>query len=406
MQILFTVFYVVLFTLQLITAVYLLIPFVFTSIHVIKKMIGAGDSGKRKPCVTSRDFEFAIVVTAHEETQFIHPLVDSILKQSYGNFYVYIVADSCDISSLNFSDQRVTVLKPESALNSKIRSINYGINNFKKQHDALIILDADNLIHPNFLGVMNDHFQKGYKAVQADFKAKNTDTPFARMDAIGDMFNFFLEREMRMELGLSAAIWGSGIAIDLELYKEVIYHNFLGGFDKRLQAHLVQRVPLIAFAKDAILYDEKIASGASLEKQRTRWLNAQFKYFKLGWTVFAKGIRNKSFNQAYFAFITLRPPLFMLFGLVIMFGAINYFIDFRLTLSWVVIILLFLLSFITIIAIKSNDRRLIRTVFIMPLFAIRQTLALLKMKQANKSFLKTKHYKVVYIDDIMHKRSV
>ena len=162
---------------------------------------------------------------------------------------------------------------------------------------------------------MNAYFQKGYKAVQADFKAKNIDTPFARMDAIGDIFNFFVEREMRMELGLSAAIWGSGIAIDLALYKEVIYHNFLGGFDKRLQAHLVQRVPLIAFAKDAILYDEKIMSGASLQTQRTRWLNAQFKYFKLGWSVLLKGIRRKSFNQAYFAFITLRPPLFILFGL-------------------------------------------------------------------------------------------
>jgi cellulose synthase/poly-beta-1,6-N-acetylglucosamine synthase-like glycosyltransferase len=113
---------------------------------------------------------------------------------------------------------------------------------FKKKHDAVIILDSDNLIHPQFLQVMNNHFRKGYRVVQCDFKPKNTDTVYARMDAIGDMFNFFIDREARMRLGISASIWGSGVAIDYDLYNEVEYNNFLGGFDKKLQAHLVQRV--------------------------------------------------------------------------------------------------------------------------------------------------------------------
>jgi cellulose synthase/poly-beta-1,6-N-acetylglucosamine synthase-like glycosyltransferase len=221
------------------------------------------------------------------------------------------------------------------------------------------------------------------------------------MDAIGDAFNFFVEREMRMELGLSAAIWGSGIAIDLSLYKEVVYNNFLGGFDKKLQAHLIQRLPMIAFAKDAILYDEKISSGKSLENQRTRWINAQFKYLRMGFSLFLKGLFKANFNQAYFAFITIRPPLFMLISMAFVFMISDFFIDYRLSLAWIGVLALFVISFVVIILIRDKERKLIGTLLMLPVFMARQAFAFLKIGRANKSFLKTRHSKVVFIDDVL-----
>ena len=59
-----------------------------------------------------------------------------------------------------------------------------------------------------------------------------------------------------MEHGLSSAILGLGIAIDLDLYKEIFYKDSLGGFDKRLQIQLVQKVKQIGFAKDCIVYED------------------------------------------------------------------------------------------------------------------------------------------------------
>ncbi|MET0635102.1 MAG: glycosyltransferase [Chitinophagaceae bacterium] len=392
----------ILFFFQVIVAVYLLIPPFFTVTYLIQRLFRIRGYGERKPVLTDKNFEFGLIITAHEETEFIAPLVDSILRQHYGNFRVYVVADNCDISGLHFADQRVRVMVPETPLNSKIRSINYGIDHFIREHDAMIILDADNLLHPLFLQVMNEYFQKGYRAVQSDFKPKNTDSHFARMDAIGDIFNFFVEREMRMELGLSAAIWGSGIAIDLSLYREVKYSSFLGGFDKKLQAHLLQRVPQIAFAREAILYDEKIDSGASLETQRTRWINAQFKYMRLGIKLLFDGIGKGSFNQAYVAFVTIRPPLFLLLLISFLFTGISFFIDTRLFLAWMILLVLFGISFAGIVFIKG--KRLAGTLFLMPLFMIRQVFAFSKMGRANKSFMKTKHSKVLFIDEVLEKQ--
>jgi cellulose synthase/poly-beta-1,6-N-acetylglucosamine synthase-like glycosyltransferase len=334
------------------------------------------------------------------------PLVDSILKQEYGKFRIFVVADDCDLTGIHFTDPRVIVLKPEVALHSKIKSIRYATSRFGVNPDAVIILDSDNLIHPAFLRVMNNHFKKGYRVVQADFKPKNTDSLYARMDAIGDMFNFFLDREVRMRVGLSASIWGSGVAIDTDMYNEIEYTSFLGGFDKKMQAYLVQRVPRMAFAPEAILYDEKISSGKSLEVQRTRWISAYFTYFKDSFAILWKGVKRADFNLIYFGFITLRPPLFMTLGLGFVFLIINFFISTTAAIVWLVILALFVLSFIGIVAVKGNSPKYLQALFSMPFFVLRQMAALFKIKKAKGSFLKTEHTKVIFIDELLGKGTV
>ena len=389
--------------LQLIIAYYLLLPPFLLLVYGIKKLFKVETAFERLPILTKKDFEFGVIITAHQETRFVVPLVDSILKQQYQKFNIYIVADDCDISELKFTDPRINILTPKPALHSKIKSIHYSLTKFVKDHDALIILDADNLIHPSFLSTMNMYFQKGYKVVQSDFKPKNTDSHFARMDAISDMFNLFLEREARMWLNLSAAIWGSGVAIDLELYKEVEYKSFLGGFDKKLQAHLVQRVDRIAFAPKALLYDEKISSGKSLQTQRTRWISSYFKYFRESLKLFFTGLKRGSVNLIYFSSIILRPPLFIIIGSAFFITAVNYFLLSGYFIPWLCILALFFISFIVIIIIKGKDIRFLKTFLLLPLFAWRQLLALFKLKKAKRSFMKTQHSQLIYIDDILKK---
>lgn len=401
MQIGLEVLKIIFLIIQLLLALYVLVPFVSLLIYFICNLFKIKDPYQRKQFITDKNFEFGIIITAHQETKFIFPLVDSILKQSYQNFKVYVVADDCDTSTLQFADSRIKVLKPEVALHSKIKSIRYGLSNFSNNHDALIILDADNLIHPSFLQVMNNYFRKGYKVVQSDFKPKNTDTVYAKMDAIGDMFNFFTDREVRMKTGLSAAIWGSGVAIDLDLYHEVEYSDFLGGFDKKLQSHLVQNVNQIGFSTNAILFDEKISSGKSLENQRTRWISSYFKYFKESFAILLTGLKKLNFNLIYFGFITLRPPLFIVIGCSLVSAIVDYFIYPSLFVGWLFILASFVLSFIAIVAIKGRSLSYIQALFMMPVFVFRQALALLQIKKAKKSFLKTQHTKLVFIDDLI-----
>jgi cellulose synthase/poly-beta-1,6-N-acetylglucosamine synthase-like glycosyltransferase len=400
------VFYIFWYIFQTWIAIYLALPLVFLLIYQFKKITHSQFDISKKPIVYKKDFDFAVIITVHKQTMLVPALLDSILKQQYEHYTIYVVADCCDGSSIPQQNENVIILQPQVDLNSKIKSIDYAIDHFRKQHDALVIFDPDNLVHPQFLYIVNQYFQKGYRAVQANLKPKNTDSVYARLDSIGDTFYNFTEREIRMELGLSSAIWGLGICIETILYKEIIYDNHLGGFDKRIQAYLAQKIPQLAFAKEAFVYDEKVSTGKALEKQRTRWIHAYFKYLKLSWKVFLHGIKKVNFNVIFFGFINLRPPFFILIFLVLISCVINYFIHMHLFITWMVIVLMFVVSFIIIVSMKSTDKRTARSIFFIPLLIFRQLSALTKIKKANKTFLKTENNKLVYIEDLLRNEPV
>src|SRR5688500_9857426 len=125
MNVLLTIAWYIFLAAQLILAIYLLIPTFLLLIYGVFKLLKIRTPFQRRPVQSNKQFEFGIIITAHQETRFILPLVDSILKQTYPNFQVYVVADDCDVSDLNFPDKRITILRPEPSLNAKIRSIHY-----------------------------------------------------------------------------------------------------------------------------------------------------------------------------------------------------------------------------------------------------------------------------------------
>nr|MBC7611390.1 hypothetical protein [Pseudopedobacter sp.] len=67
---------------------------------------------KIKVINTYVDNDFAVIITAYEETYHIPQVVESILNQSYQTFLIYIVADKCDITNLKFDDERIIIIKP------------------------------------------------------------------------------------------------------------------------------------------------------------------------------------------------------------------------------------------------------------------------------------------------------
>lgn len=392
----------IIFPIELILAIYLLLPALLFVIHYIKKWIIGYTSPVDKQALIKKDFHFAAIITAYQDTRFIAPLVDSLLKQTYPNVRVYVVADDCDISNLQFNDQRVVVLRPGKALHAKIKSISYAIDHFDNDDEVLVIFDSDNLVHPKYFESLNKYFQQGYLAVQTHMLSKNTDTKYARLDSIGHIYYTFLDRQVRMELGVSSCILGLGIAIERELYKKILYkNNNLGGFDKKLQADIVLTIPQLAFSEEAVVYDEKVDDGDTLERQRTRWLFTYFKYFKINLQIFLTGLKKFNIKLLYFGFVALRPPLFILLASFCFFIVINYFINLQMFVVLSATLLMFILSFILIVITQSKQKGMGAALMHVPLVVFRQVKAIFKLKKAKKAFLKTEHTKVLYIDELL-----
>jgi cellulose synthase/poly-beta-1,6-N-acetylglucosamine synthase-like glycosyltransferase len=84
------------------------------------------------------------------------------------------------------------------------------------------------------------------------------------------------------------------MAFTIGLFRECLENKEIrgAGFDKVLQYEIVKRKHRIAFAENAIVYDEKTSASDQLVKQRSRWINTWFKYFSNGFKLLLKGLQN------------------------------------------------------------------------------------------------------------------
>jgi len=355
-----------------------------------------------KKAAQAREADYAIIVTAYEQTHTIPAAVASLLKLNYSNYIIYVVADKCDVSHLHFTDERVVILRPEQTLGSNTRSHFYAIEHFKRAHDRLTIIDSDNLADPQYLNELNVCFEKGYSAVQGTRKAKNTDTVFSSLDAARDMYYHFYDGEVLFEIGSSATLAGSGMAFTVDLYKRCLEQLDItgAGFDKVLQYEIIDRGYRIAFAKNAIVYDEKTSRSDQLVKQRARWINTWFRYFNFGFKLIGRGIISRNWNQFLFGFVLLRPPLFLFIIFSGMFMITNIWLSPVVTLIWLCGFLFFIAGFFIAIAHSNPDKRIYRSFLSIPRFMFLQVLSLLKVRRANNYSVATNHYYNQNIEEI------
>lgn len=351
----------------------------------------------------TRQFKFGIIVTAHAETDFIPPIVDSLLQQTYPFFNVYVVADACNVSDLHYTDDRIHILTPLVPLNAKVASLEYGYRHFRDADEICVVFDSDNLVHPHFLEVLNKWYNAGYLAVQGNLQAKNQDGVYARIDGLGMMLANFVDRIARSMLGLSANIWGCGISVHRSIYSKIAYDekSHTGGFDKHMQAELVLKVPRIAFAADAIFFDEKIDDGPNFERQRIRWIGAYFKFLGKSFSVLFAGLKKFDFNLCYFGYNMVRPPYFLLLLFALLMLVTGFFTQPLLAIGWLIVLGSFTLSFIAIISLYSRNWTPVKSIVFVPIIFFHQVRALLRYGAGKRTLLKTRHSKIMYIGELL-----
>ncbi len=343
-----------------------------------------------------KEFDFAIIVTAYQQTFQLKSVIESILKQSHQNFIVYLVADDCDVTSLIFEDERIKVLRPEQIIASNTGSHEYATEHFIRNHEVITIIDSDNIVDEHYLYEINKNFEAGFKAVQGIREAKNLDTTYACLDAARDIYYHYYDGKLLFKSGSSATLAGSGMAFNADIYKQFLKHNKVSGagFDKVLQNWLVKQNIRIAFNNKAIVYDQKTSNKDQLVKQRSRWINTWFKYFNYGFGLINRGISTPSLNQFIFGFVLLRPPLFVFLLLSILAIFINIILAFNYTI-WLLGFVLFIASFLLALSKSKADKRIYRALKGIPKFMFYQVLSLTKIKSANKISVATKHQEII-----------
>ena len=173
----------------------------------------------------------AVLLPAYREDAVILESAQKALNQDYpASLYdVVVIADSLQAETLQtLRSLPIRVIEVVFEKSTKAKALNAALQRLPNAYDIAVILDADNLMVPEFLQQINTAFQHGARIVQGHRVAKNTDSSVAVLDAISEEINNHIFRQGHRSVGLSAALIGSGMAFEYKLLKTIMKASLRG----------------------------------------------------------------------------------------------------------------------------------------------------------------------------------
>ena len=352
----------------------------------------------KQPAVASTLSRFVIYICAYKEDEILLNSAASALTIDYPKdlFHVCIIADSLKPETIEKLKQMpLQVLEVFFENSTKSKALNKAIENTAEGFDAAIVFDIDNVAAPDYLHQINNWLQTGERVIQGHRVAKNTNTQVAVLDAISEEVNNHIFRHSQWLFKLSAAIIGSGMALEYKLFKETMSKiDAVGGFDKEMGLILTRQKIRVAYAEKALVYDEKVSNPEVFKKQRKRWLSAQFnllrKYGSSGFSQLFLHGNFDYFNEIYQ--MSILPRVLML-GLMPFMLLISFLLP-GIGPHWYLWLTATLCCYIGIVvAIPKQffNRNLFNAALKLPLIFFTMLLLLFKLKGANKKFIHTPH---------------
>jgi cellulose synthase/poly-beta-1,6-N-acetylglucosamine synthase-like glycosyltransferase len=341
---------------------------------------------------------FLFMIPAYKEDAVILETVLNIERQpDLGeNDKIVVIADQLSPFTLKkLQTTKAEVIEVFLKKSTKANAINDALGKISPEFDAVVLLDADNHLVPGFITKTKAMFSNGNKVIQTHRIAKNIDTNFALLDAISEEINNSIFRKGHSNVGLSAALIGSGMVMDFKEFKNFMEKiDVVSGFDKQLELDLLRKGQKIAYLENAFVLDEKVRESKVFENQRTRWISAQFNFAKKNFFNAFTALFNG--NVDYFDKVLqfLLPPRLILLGAVFLSLIINFFID--TFIVWNVGLAIGYTAGLWM-AIPSYLRKIIRIkdFAFVPISFWLMLKAIFRFKRANQVFIHTPHLNTV-----------
>ncbi|MGE0092521.1 MAG: glycosyltransferase family 2 protein [Bacteroidales bacterium] len=339
-----------------------------------------------------KKLDILVIFPAYKEDLVIIESVKSFLNQDYSadKMEIVVVSDSMnDDTNQSLSRLPINLLIPEYSLNSKANALKYAISNTDNRFDVVVVLDADNLVDPDFLNEINKFFYSGSLAVQAHRKAKNTNTPMAVLDAISEEINNSIFRKGQVKFGFSSALIGSGLAIDYKWFSQNVFNLSTTGEDKEMEILLLRDKIFIDYLDHVVVLDEKIQNVDSFYNQRRRWMASQAGALVNGVKLLPNAIINKNTDLLNKIFQQFLLPRVVLLGFTGLFALVTTFFDPALSLRWWGLLGLLLFAFALAVPDDLVTKENIKSVRLLPLIFIMMIMNFFRIKGADKHFIHT-----------------
>lgn len=270
---------------ELITAIFLLLQLataLFGAYQIAFSFLGL--HYRRRTLKAEPVKRFAVVIAAHNEAAVIQPLLDNLQRLDYPRhlYDVYVIADNCTDRTAEIARSHGAIVARRQTADERgkghaIRWMLTRLQLGQTQYDAVVMFDADNLVSRNFLMVMNDRLCAGKKVIQGYLDSKN---PFDSWVTVSMAISYWYTNRMwqlaRRNLGLSCALGGTGLCIDMNLLADLGWDATGLAEDTEFGARCVGLGIYPEWSHEARVYDEKPVTLRASLRQRLRWMQGHF----------------------------------------------------------------------------------------------------------------------------------
>lgn len=273
---------------------------------------------------------FLILVPAHNEERLLPTLLANLQQVDYPKhlYAVHVVADNCTDNTAGIVQQSGAFV--HERFNSELRGKGYALQwllqrlwQAEEPHDAILILDADSSISPNFLRVMDARLARGERVIQSYYAVRDPEQSWSvSLRYVALALLHYLRPLGRMVLGGSTGLKGNGMVFAADILKK---HEWSASITEDIEFHmaLVLDGERVMFAPDAVVEAEMPQDLSGSQTQNTRWERGRLqmaqtyvpKLLQASW----KAVRVGEYGRAYLLFDAIMehiiPPFSILVGL-------------------------------------------------------------------------------------------
>ncbi len=285
---------------------------------------------------------FLILIPAHNEERLLPLLLQSLSEVDYPAelFSVHVVADNC-------TDQTALTARKTGAIvhersNETLRGKGYALQWLLEELwagsencDAIVILDADSVVSPNFLQVMGTRLARGERVIQAYYTVRDPDKSPAgglRYAALAALH--YLRPQGRMVLGGSAGLKGNGMVFMADIMQR---HTWSASVTEDIEFHMALLLDgeRVTFAPDAMVLGEMPETLDDSSKQNTRWEQGRVdmarRYvphlLQAAWSEGKIGHSQRSFMLIDAAMEHIIPPFSVMVGATALLTSVSAFLS-------------------------------------------------------------------------------
>lgn len=289
---------------------------------------------------TKKQNRIVVLIPSYRQDAIIEQTVISILSQAYPQrlFDVTVISDHQEeMTNMRLAQYPITLLTPNFEESTKAKSLQYAILNLPefKIYDIALVLDADNIVEQDFLSKVNDAFETAAtKTIQMHRIARNRDTTAALIASIFEEINNAIFRRGHINVGLSSALAGSGIAYDFAWFKTNVMKARTAGEDKELEALLLRQEIFIDYFDNIYVYGEKKRTTAKLNQQHGRWAREQFNNVIRNIKFLPGAIFRKQYDLADKIIQWLLIPRSVMIAVILVMSLVLPFIYMTIAIKW------------------------------------------------------------------------